>query len=195
MSNPVTATVAPNTDGTTTPRELGTGLHEIVEQIAPSANVNVAFDTPHIVGDHTPIPVAQVSYGFGGGSGGGPARPTVEHGSAGGSTAAGGSGSGAAGGLSVRPIGVVDVSPADARVLPLVDMPAHQPHRAVVEPRSAHWQSYHRSFIETVRELTGAAALVTSRYACAVSDADQAGGPPLTRAGGSRNLGSADTWC
>jgi hypothetical protein len=58
------------------PPETDQALRRVIDQVATNANAEVAFGTARVIGERTFIPVAQISYGFGGGSGSGspPAR-------------------------------------------------------------------------------------------------------------------------
>ena len=79
---------------------------QIAERIQASADVKVVFGEAVTANGHTIIPVAQVMYGFGGGSG----------------QAAEGSGGGGGGGVRVKPLGVLEVTDADTRFIPIVDV-------------------------------------------------------------------------
>ncbi len=93
-------------------------VNELVERIKGSAKVEVVFGEPREIGDKTIIPVAAVTYGFGAGAGSGAGeRP----GSDGSSRAGSGGGSGGGGGVRVRPVGVLEVTAEETRLVPVLD--------------------------------------------------------------------------
>ena len=93
-------------------------VNELAERIKGSAKVEVVFGEPREVGDKTIIPVAAVAYGFGGGGGGG----TGERPGGDGATATGtGGGGGGGGGVRVQPIGVLEVTADETRLVPVLD--------------------------------------------------------------------------
>jgi uncharacterized spore protein YtfJ len=79
---------------------------DTVEQTRETAHWQAAFGEPHVEGNQTIIPVAQVSYGFGlgFGSGGGPSGEEGE-------PASEGEGGGGGGGASAKPLGAIVVTP------------------------------------------------------------------------------------
>lgn len=86
----------------------------LLERIKGSAKVEVVYGEPREIGEKTIIPVAAVAYGFGAGAGtGGP----------GGDGASGGSGGGGGGGGAVRihPVGVLEVTPDETRLVAVLD--------------------------------------------------------------------------
>ena len=96
-----------------------TGEHivsELVERIKGSAKVEVVFGEPREIGEKTIIPVAAVAYGFGGGAG---TRAREEAGGDGASRA--GVGSGGGGGVRVHPVGVLEVTADETRLVPILD--------------------------------------------------------------------------
>jgi uncharacterized spore protein YtfJ len=99
-------------------------LRDFLAELSRHANADVAFATPRMVGERLIIPVANVRYMLAGGSGGGvapeAARPWVN----GAASAAGGSGAGGVGGLSIRPIAVIEATASGVRMRPIVDVPA-----------------------------------------------------------------------
>jgi uncharacterized spore protein YtfJ len=82
-------------------------LKTIGERLQSSATVKHVFGDPISAGDRTVIPVARISYAFGGGGGG---RE--------GELASGGGGGGR---LSAVPAGVVEISPAGTRFIRFAD--------------------------------------------------------------------------
>jgi uncharacterized spore protein YtfJ len=94
-------------------------LFEAVEQVHSAANWRAVFGEPQTVDGATVIPLAEVKYGFGLGFGqadeadAGETAPEAE-------PAAGG-GAGAGGGLTARPLGVLEVTPKGVRPVPFVD--------------------------------------------------------------------------
>ncbi len=90
-------------------------VNELVERIKGSAKVEVVYGEPREIGEKTIIPVAAVVYGFGAGAGGGGAGP-------GGDGAIGsGGGGGGGGGVRVHPVGVLEVTADETRLVPILD--------------------------------------------------------------------------
>jgi uncharacterized spore protein YtfJ len=96
-------TVAPSSNGT----ELVTSL---ADRVKGSARVEVVYGEAREVGEKTIIPVAAVAYLVGGGGGGG-TNPSGE----------GGEGAGAGGGVRVQPVGVLEVTQDETRLVPVID--------------------------------------------------------------------------
>jgi uncharacterized spore protein YtfJ len=92
-------------------------LNRLVSESKLSADVKLAFGESRQVGEKTIIPVASVAWG--GGSGFGREVPAAENQPAG--ETAGGAGGGQGSGFRVRPIAVVEVSPAETKIRPVVD--------------------------------------------------------------------------
>ena len=88
----------------------------LLERIKGSAKVEVIYGEPREIGEKTVIPIAAVAYGFGAGAG-------ARSGGPGGDGASGGSGSGGGGGGGVRvqPVGVLEVTPDETRLVPVLD--------------------------------------------------------------------------
>ncbi len=85
-------------------------LKSIGERFQSSATVKNVFGEPISAGDRTVIPVARISYGFGGGGGshdGGEARQ--------------GGGGGGGGRMSALPAGVVEITSSGTRFMPFLD--------------------------------------------------------------------------
>lgn len=86
---------------------------DLLDRIKGSAKVEVVYGEPREIGEKTIIPVAVVAYGFGAGAGGGKGeRP-------GGDGAIGRGGGG--GGVRVQPIGVLEVTADETRMVPIFD--------------------------------------------------------------------------
>jgi uncharacterized spore protein YtfJ len=90
-------------------------VNELVERIKGSAKVEVVYGEPREIGDKTIIPVAVVAYGFGAGAGGGGAGPSGD-----GAIGSGGGGGGG-GGVRVHPVGVLEVTADETRLVPILD--------------------------------------------------------------------------
>ena len=88
-------------------------VSELVERIKSSAKVEVVYGEPREIGEKTIIPVAVVAYGFGAGAGGGGAGPSGD--------GAIGSGGGGGGGVRVHPVGVLEVTADETRLVPILD--------------------------------------------------------------------------
>jgi uncharacterized spore protein YtfJ len=97
-------TAAPSGNG----RDLVTSL---ADRVKGSAKVEVVYGEAREVGDKTIIPVAAVAYMVGGGGGSG----MDETGKG------GGEGSGAGGGVRVQPVGVLEVTPEETRLVAVID--------------------------------------------------------------------------
>jgi uncharacterized spore protein YtfJ len=88
---------------------------ELLDRIKASAKVEVVYGEPREIGEKTIIPVAVVAYGFGAGEGSG-TRDT-----AGGNGLSGTGSGGGGGGVRVQPVGVLEVTPEDTRLVPILD--------------------------------------------------------------------------
>lgn len=90
---------------------------DLADRIRGSAKVEVVFGEPREIGDKTLIPVAAVAYGFGAGVGSGAdedpggngARSGVGHGGGGGA------------GVRVQPVGVLEITQDETRLVPIMD--------------------------------------------------------------------------
>ena len=96
-------------------------------QLGESATVGAVFGTPIIAGERTVVPVARVSYGFGGGKGAQAApknvgRLALEASEGSPLSPAAGVGMGGGGGLRVEPLAVVEITPRRVRIQPIVDV-------------------------------------------------------------------------
>lgn len=87
-------------------------VSKLLERIKGSARVEAVYGEARQIGDKTIIPVAVVAYGFGAGAGGGLAP------SQNGERAASGGGGGA---VRVHPVGVLEVSADETRLVPVLD--------------------------------------------------------------------------
>ena len=83
----------------------------IQQVLSSSAHVRTVFGDPISAEGKTIIPVARVRYGFGGGMGSGPTRSGDEQRL--------GEGGGGGGGVIAQPVGVVEVSAAGTRFIPV----------------------------------------------------------------------------
>ena len=90
-------------------------VSELVERIKSSAKVEVVYGEPREIGGKTIIPVAVVAYGFGAGAGGRGAGPSGD-----GAIGSGGGGGGG-GGVRVYPVGVLEVTADETRLVPILD--------------------------------------------------------------------------
>lgn len=86
-------------------------FESIQDKITSSAHVKTVFGEPIIAQGKTIIPVARIRYGFGGGMGSGPTRSSDEQRL--------GQGGGGGGGVMAVPIGVVEVTDAGTRFIPI----------------------------------------------------------------------------
>ncbi|MFQ6014266.1 MAG: GerW family sporulation protein [Anaerolineae bacterium] len=91
-------------------------LFDLFQEMKDKASVKAVFGKPEVVGEKTIITVAQVAYGFGLGFGEGREEPTAEEGEA-----SSGRGGGGGGGLRARPVAVLEITPEETRVVPVVD--------------------------------------------------------------------------
>jgi uncharacterized spore protein YtfJ len=86
-------------------------LESLAERLRSTATVEAVYGQPIHAEGRTVVPVARVAYGFGGGVGEGkdlgPEKPR------------GGSGMGGGGGVRAVPAGVVELTPAGTRFIPL----------------------------------------------------------------------------
>jgi len=90
--------------------------NQILERIKQSARVELAYGESRKVGDKTIIPVALISYVFGGGSGSG-VGPSGHNGHSEGVGIGGGGG----GGVRVQPVAILEVTEDDTRLMPIID--------------------------------------------------------------------------
>ena len=79
-------------------------MQEIFQSIVEHASVRTIYGDPISAEGKTVVPVAKISYGFGGGSGRDEQR---------------GSGGGGGGGCVAKPVGVVEITDAGTRFIPI----------------------------------------------------------------------------
>jgi uncharacterized spore protein YtfJ len=87
-------------------------FQSFTERLQTSASVNAVYGEPIEAHGRTVIPVAKVSFGFGGGFGAGGANQETRNGP-------GGEGGGGGGGATVQPLGVVEISESGTRYIPV----------------------------------------------------------------------------
>ena len=80
-------------------------FEEVFRSIVEHAGARSVFGEPVSAGDRTVVPVAQIRYGFGGGSGG------RDHGDQ--------HGGGGGGGLVAKPLGAIVISPSETKFIPI----------------------------------------------------------------------------
>lgn len=90
--------------------------NQIFDRIKQSARVELAYGESRKVGEKTIIPIALVSYVFGGGSGSG-VGPSGHNGHSEGVGIGGGGG----GGVRVQPVAVLEVTEDSTRLMPIID--------------------------------------------------------------------------
>jgi uncharacterized spore protein YtfJ len=91
----------------------------ILDRIRSTARVELVYGEERKVGEKTIIPVAAVAYTFGGGGGGG--TGPSHNGSNGHTEDAVGGGGGGGGAVRVQPVGVLEVSDDETRLVPILD--------------------------------------------------------------------------
>jgi uncharacterized spore protein YtfJ len=90
----------------------------ILERIRSTARVDLVYGEERRVGEKVIVPVAAIAYTFGGGAGGGTAAPSTNgHGE---ETAIGGGGGGG-GSVRVQPVGVLEITEDETRLVPILD--------------------------------------------------------------------------
>ena len=96
---------------------LQRSVDRFLERILTVADVRRVYGEPVVQGDRTVIPVTQVRtmIGFGGGSGTEPGKGDGE------AEPRGGEGGGGGGGIRVTPLGYIELTPSEARFVPIVD--------------------------------------------------------------------------
>ncbi len=94
----------------------GVLLKDIIENLRSSASVNVVFGETRETQGKAIVPVAAVRYAFGAGGGEGACPPTGEQ-----RQPTGGSGGGGGGAVKAKPVAVLEITPEDTRVLPIMD--------------------------------------------------------------------------
>lgn len=91
----------------------------ILDRIRATARVELVYGEERKVGEKTIIPVAAVAYTFGGGGGGG--TGPSHNGSNGHTEDAMGGGGGGGGAVRVQPVGVLEVTEDETRLVPILD--------------------------------------------------------------------------
>ena len=86
-------------------------LRSLGDQLQGGASVRNVYGDPVDVGGRTVIPIARVSCGFGAGGGAGDSEETGSE----------RRGSGGGAGLSVRPVGALEITKAGTRFIPFID--------------------------------------------------------------------------
>jgi uncharacterized spore protein YtfJ len=89
--------------------------NQILDRIKQSAKVELAYGESRKVGDKTIIPIALVSYLFGGGSGSGVGPGHNGH------SEGVGIGGGGGGGVRVQPVAVLEVTEDETKLRPIMD--------------------------------------------------------------------------
>lgn len=91
----------------------------ILDRIKATARVELVYGEERKVGEKTIIPVAAIAYAFGGGAGGGVEDSRSNgHSDNGGSVGGGGGGGGS---VRVQPVGVLEVTEDETRLVPILD--------------------------------------------------------------------------
>ena len=90
-------------------------LQRIAETLGSTATVKSVFGDPIRMENKTVVPVAKVSYGFGGGFGTGDSRKHVSEGDR------QGEGGGGGGGVNAVPAGVLEITATETRFVPFHD--------------------------------------------------------------------------
>src|SRR5690242_20220618 len=104
-SSAASVSISSSSNGIDQASQTGDAVRNLMDQFAQEGRADVAFGSPHVIGARTLIPVARITYAFGGGSG----DSTRQKASA-------------AGGLAVRPFAVIEVTQDKVRVVPIVDV-------------------------------------------------------------------------
>ena len=92
----------------------------ILDRIRATARVELVYGEERKIGEKTIIPVAAIAYAFGGGAGGGveSARHNGHSEDGGGAVGGGGGGGGS---VRVQPVGVLEVTDDETRLVPILD--------------------------------------------------------------------------
>jgi uncharacterized spore protein YtfJ len=90
-------------------------VNSILDRIRATARVELVYGEERKIGEKTIIPVAAVAYTFGGGAGSGPAHNGHSE------DAAGVGGGGGGGSVRVQPVGVLEVTEDETRLVPILD--------------------------------------------------------------------------
>lgn len=95
--------------------ETGSVLKDVVENLKSSASVDTVFGETRETQGKGIIPVASIQYAFGAGGGEGTGPAGDNNGTS------QGSGGGGGGTIRARPVAVLEVTPEETRVLPVMD--------------------------------------------------------------------------
>jgi len=94
-------------------------VNSILDRIRATARVELVYGEERKIGEKTIIPVAAVAYAFGGGGGGGAGSGPAHNGHS--EDAAGVGGGGGGGSVRVSPVGVLEVTEDQTRLVPILD--------------------------------------------------------------------------
>lgn len=100
--------------------QMAESVTSMVESFRENASVRTVYGEPIASGERTIVPVAKVSYGFGGGYGSGTAEGDAGAGAATDAertSEGGGEGGGLGGGFSASPVGVVEIGRGQTRLI------------------------------------------------------------------------------
>lgn len=97
-----------------------TVVNSILDRIRTTARVELVYGEERKIGEKTIIPIAAVAYAFGGGGGGG-AGTGPQHNGHSEETAGVGGGGGGGGSVRVQPVGVLEVTGDETRLVPILD--------------------------------------------------------------------------
>jgi uncharacterized spore protein YtfJ len=92
----------------------------ILDRIRSTARVELVYGEERKIGDKTIIPIAAVAYAFGGGAGGGAGSGPAHNGHSEDASGVGGGGGGG-GSVRVQPVGVLEVTGDETRLVPILD--------------------------------------------------------------------------
>ena len=92
----------------------------ILDRIRATARVELVYGEERKVGEKTIIPIAAIAYAFGGGAGGG-VEASRHNGHSDDSGGAVGGGGGGGGSVRVQPVGVLEVTEDETRLVPILD--------------------------------------------------------------------------
>jgi uncharacterized spore protein YtfJ len=92
-------------------------VSSILDRIRATARVELVYGEERQVGAKTIIPIAAVAYTFGGGAGGGSGPSHNGHAE----EVSAGAGGGGGGAVRVQPVGVLEVTEGETRLIPIFD--------------------------------------------------------------------------
>lgn len=96
-------------------------VNSILDRIRATAKVELVYGEERTIGDKTIIPVAAIAYTFGGGGGGGAGSGPSAHNGHTEDAAGVGGGGGGGGSVRVQPVGVLEVTGDESRLIPILD--------------------------------------------------------------------------